>query len=227
MKKIADLPIEERPYEKCMEKGPTCLSNEELLAVILRTGTKELSAKELARNIITKGENTDLLSLMHYSFEELMKFKGIGRVKAIQIMCIGELSKRIACTKAMSKLDFSRPDTIATYYMERMRHKDREELLIAYLNTKCQLIKDMVITSGTINQSLFSVREIFVQALKLDAVNIIIIHNHPSGNSSPSNDDIVSTKRICEAGKLIGITVLDHIIIGDKSFTSLNTLGII
>ena len=113
------------------------------------------------------------------------------------------------------------------YYMESMRHKEKEELVVAYLDTKCQMIKDMMITSGTINQSLFSIREIFVQALRLNAVNIVIVHNHPSGNSEPSKDDIISTKKICEAGQLIGITVLDHIIIGDKSFTSLNALGII
>ena len=182
---------------------------------------------ELARTIITKENKTDILSIMHYTFEELTSFKGIGTVKAIQIMCIGELSKRIACTKAIHKLDFSRPDTIARYYMESMRHKEKEELVVAYLDTKCQMIKDMMITSGTINQSLFSIREIFVQALRLNAVNIVIVHNHPSGNSEPSKDDIISTKKICEAGQLIGITVLDHIIIGDKSFTSLNALGII
>ena len=111
--------------------------------------------------------------------------------------------------------------------MESMRHKEKEELVVAYLYTKCQMIKDMMITSGTINQSLFSIREIFVQALRFNAVNIVIVHNHPSGNSEPSKDDIISTKKICEAGQLIGLTVLDHIIIGDKSFTSLNALGII
>ena len=209
MNKIADMPVNERPYEKCIEKGPAFLSDEELLAVILRTGNRELNSMELARTIITKENKTDILSIMHYTFEELTSFKGIGTVKAIH------------------KLDFSRPDTIARYYMESMRHKEKEELVVAYLDTKCQMIKDMMITSGTINQSLFSIREIFVQALRFNAVNIVIVHNHPSGNSEPSKDDIISTKKICEAGQLIGITVLDHIIIGDKSFTSLNALGII
>ena len=126
MNKIADMPVNERPYEKCIEKGPAFLS---------------------------------------------------------------------ACTKAIHKLDFSRPDTIARYYMESMRHKEKEELVVAYLDTKCQMIKDMMITSGTINQSLFSIREIFVQALRFNAVNIVIVHNHPSGNSEPSKDDIISTKK--------------------------------
>lgn len=225
--RMNDLPIQDRPYEKCFAKGPKYLTNEELLAVILRTGTKDYNARKLAEMILNRNNNSDLLSIMHYTKEELMKFKGIGKVKAIQILCIGELARRIACTKANEMLDFSNPSSIAEYYMESLRHLEREQLIICYLNTKCKLIKDEVITVGTVNQSLMSPREIFIQALRCGAVNMVMIHNHPSGNSTPSKEDIYSTQRVRQAGQLVGINVVDHIIIGDKTYTSLKQKGIL
>ncbi len=228
MNKIKDVPKSERPYEKCFDKGPEFLSDSELLAIILRTGTSGCSSYELANKILTlNSENISLLSLMHFTKEELLKIKGIGKVKAVQILAITELVKRISSVKAKPSFKFDKPETIANYYMERLRHLDQENLFVMFLNTKCQLIKEENITKGTINQSLISPRDIYVEALKCKAVNIILIHNHPSGDSTPSKSDIIVTQKTKKAGKLIGINLLDHIIIGDKKYSSFSELKLL
>lgn len=224
---IKDMPEDTRPYEKCFKYGTSALSNEELLAIIIRTGTCGESSFVLASRILSiKNGDSSLVSLMHLSVEELMKIKGIGKVKAIQIKCICELSKRIAMTTAENQLDFSKPETIANYYMESCRHLEVEQLIVIYLDTKCRKICDRVLFSGTVNRSLISSREIFIEALRVNAVNIVILHNHPSGDATPSKDDIISTKRLAEAGKIIGITLVDHIVIGDRRYTSLKETGV-
>lgn len=225
---IKNVPVNERPYEKCFAHGPEVLTDCELLSVILRSGTSGIGAYDLAGQILNL-ENPDgnLLSIMHLSKEQLMKLKGIGKVKAVQILCICELAKRISTLNAKNGLKFNKPSTIAEYYMEQMRHLDKENLVVMFLDTKCQLIKDKTISTGTINQSLISPREIFVEGLKCNAVQIILLHNHPSGDSTPSKDDISSTLRIVKAGKLIGISVLDHIIIGDRKYSSLKELKLL
>ena len=209
MNNIKDLPVNDRPYEKCFAKGPEYLTDVELLAVILRTGTNGISSFELSKDILShKSQNgkQDLLAIMHMTKEQLLSIKGVGMVKAVQIMCVRELVRRISSVKA------------------QLRHLEQENLVVMFLDTKCHLIKDMTITKGTVNQSLISSREIFVEALRCDAVNIILIHNHPSGDCTPSRDDMASTLAISKAGKIIGINVLDHIIIGDRSYSSLREL---
>lgn len=228
MRNIKDIPVNERPYERCLANGPEYLTDSELLAVILRTGTKGISAYDLSSELLKGPDNKEnLLSILHLSKEQLLKIKGIGKVKAVQIMCIGELSKRIATIGAKSGIRFKNPATIADYYMEQMRRLEQEQLVVMYFDTKCSLIKDKILTTGTINQSLISSREIFVEALKCNAVNIVLVHNHPSGNCVPSRDDCKVTKKIQEAGKLIGINLIDHIIIGDRKYTSLKESGIL
>ena len=218
MNNIKDLPVNDRPYEKCFAKGPEYLTDVELLAVILRTGTNGISSFDLSKDILShKSQNgkQDLLSIMHMTKEQLLSIKGVGMVKAVQIMCVRELVRRISSVKAKDSIQYNIPSTIADYYMEQLRHLEQENLV---------LIKDMTITKGTVNQSLISSREIFVEALRCDAVNIILIHNHPSGDCTPSRDDMASTLAISKAGKIIGINVLDHIIIGDRSYSSLREL---
>lgn len=228
MNNIKNLPENERPYEKCFAHGPQVLTDCELLAVILRTGTNGTSSYDLAGKILNMGiDNGTLLSIMHLSKEELLGIKGIGKVKAVQIMCIGELAKRISSMDAKSKLKFDKPSTIADYYMEHMRHLEQENLVIIFLDTKCRMIKDKILSTGTVNQSLISAREIFIEALKCNAVSLILVHNHPSGDCTPSRDDITNTVKIADAGKLIGISVLDHIIIGDRRYSSLKELKLI
>lgn len=219
---------DKQPYELCLLKGPEALTDEQLLAVIIRTGTKGANSLELASEILALGSSEpELLGIMNYTVPQLMKVKGIGKVKAIQIQCIGELSKRIwkSCTK--EAVTMSSPQTIAGYYMEEFRHKKREEMLLLLLNTKNKLIKDIPISKGTINSALISTREIFLEAIKYEAVNIILLHNHPSGDPTPSPEDLDITRRIQEAGELLDISLIDHIIIGDNSYISLKERGIL
>jgi len=225
---IKEMKKEYRPYEKCLAFGPESLNDNELLAVIIRTGSKGESSVRLAEKILGLSQgNEGLLSLMHLSVEELMSVKGVGIVKAVQLKCIGELSRRISKTNAQSGLDFSEPASIAEYYMEDLRHKEREQLVLVMMNTKNRLIRDTVMTTGTVNASLVSSREIFMEALKCGAVYIVLIHNHPSGDPAPSREDIINTKRIKDAGDIIGITLLDHIIIGDNKYISFRQRGIL
>lgn len=220
-KTMKELPKEEQPYEKFEAYGAESLSNAELLAVILRTGTKGTTAVSLARNIL--GESSaeqGILSIEHLSLRELKKISGVGHVKAIQIKCIAELAKRIAKAEQYQKVSFRQPKSIAEYYMEEFRMKKQEHMMLIMLNTKSRLIADKVIFKGTVNASLVSPREIFIEAVEHEAVNIILLHNHPSGDPTPSREDIALTKRIKEAGNLMDIKLLDHIIIGDHKYIS-------
>lgn len=217
----------ERPYEKCERFGAGSLSDAELLAVLLRTGTKGENALELAKRILyTIGDN-DLLSIHQYSIEQLKQIKGVGKVKSIQIACISELAKRLAKAKSLKKLEFTCPASIAQYYMEDMRHERQEIMKLLMMDTKTRLIGEKDISKGTVNASLITPRELFIEALQKNAVSIIILHNHPSGDVTPSSEDILITNRIKEAGELIGITLLDHLIIGNNCYSSFYESGLL
>ena len=221
-KGILSLPPEERPYEKCLEQGCQALSDAELLAVIIRTGAVGDTSVELARRVLDLGgRQGNLAGLCGLSVQELTSVKGIGRVKAIQIQCIAELSRRMAKSRARDGLCFHDPASIANFYMEDLRHEEREQCRVMMLNTRSMLLAEKQLSVGTVNASLISAREIFLEALKCQAVYIILILNHPSGDPHPSREDILLTKRVWEAGELIGISLLDHIIIGDRSYVSL------
>lgn len=223
-----DLPESERPYEKCEQNGPESLSNAELLAVIIKTGTKEKRSVDLAHELLSMAEEKGgLNSLNDFSAAQLMKIPGIGRVKAIQIQCVLEFSKRMNRAKAVSGLCCTKPESIAGYYMEDMRHYRQERLIMLMLNTKNRKIGEITLTKGSVNAALISTREIFAEALRHDAVNIILLHNHPSGDPTPSGDDIAVTRTVAAAGELLGVRLLDHIIIGDKTFQSLYAKGLI
>ena len=146
-------------------------------------------------------------------------------MKAIQIRCLAELARRMAKAEALEGLDFSSPNTIARYYMEDMRHRQKEVMKLLLLNTKARLIGASDISVGTVNATLVSPRELFLEALKKNAVSIILLHNHPSGDPTPSQEDILLTQRVRKAGNLIGIELLDHIIIGDNRYISLREKG--
>lgn len=225
---VKELPVSERPYEKCEMYGPQYLSDAELLAVILKTGSKGLRAIDLAVNVLNYSKsNPGLKGLNYLTKKELTKIKGIGRVKAIQLLCLTELTKRMAKEVHKDNLRFTTPQSIADFYMQDMRHLPREQVMLLMLDSKNKLIKDTVISSGSVNLSIVPVREILIQALKEDAVNMILVHNHPSGDPSPSPEDIRVTKRLKEAGDLIGITLMDHIIIGDNKYISLKEQGLL
>lgn len=225
---MKEMPRDERPYEKCERNGAGSLSDIELLSVLLRTGTKGMTALELSHKILYPMHSQDgILNVHHWTYEKLKEIKGIGTVKALQIMCLAELAKRLAKATAHSQLDFSVPETIANYYMEDMRHQKQEVLKLLLLNTKAKLVGATDISKGTINTALISPRELFVEALQKNAVSIILLHNHPSGDAMPSKEDVLITKRIRDAGNLIGIKLLDHIIIGDNCYISLSEKGFI
>lgn len=226
MKKIKELKFEERPYEKCERFGAQHLTNVELLAILLRTGTKGESSLELARKILSPAfEKEGLLSIHSWSLEQLLSIKGIGKVKAIQILCLSELAKRLSKESAGELLNFNSPATIAQYYMEDLRHKKQEFMKLLLLNTKSRLICETDISIGTVNSAIVSPREVFVEALQKNAVYIILLHNHPSGDPTPSTEDVQITMQIKEAGNLVGVELLDHIVIGDNCYISLREEG--
>ena len=225
---VKDMPESERPYEKCLASGPEVLSDAELLAVLLRTGTREQTSIDLARELLTLNKNLEgLPGLLHLDSSELMNVRGIGPVKAVQILCICELTKRMSRLSARKKLTLASPESIADYFMEQLRHLEREHVIALFFDGKHRLLKEDTISVGTVNAAPVSPREIFLEALKVRAVYVVLLHNHPSGDPSPSRQDIQLTTRMIEAGRLIGISLSDHIIIGDRryySFREENTL---
>lgn len=221
------LPREQRPYEKCQEKGVEALTNQELIAILLRTGSVEESALELAGRVLRSASGEEeLKALGTMSIEQLMQIRGIGRVKAMQLKCICELSRRMAKESAGVLSMMTSPQAIAAYYMEDMRHKSQEELILLMLNGKNRRIGEQMISRGTVNGSMITPREIFLEALRHHAVSIVLLHNHPSGDPSPSEEDHVLTVRVWEVGELMGLPLLDHIVIGDRCYYSFKERGI-
>lgn len=218
-KTIKRLPDSEKPYEKFMKYGPASLSDAELLAVIIKTGTNGLTSVEVAQNFLCKGRR-NLLNLHEISYEEMIKMHGIGKVKAIQLKCIAELSRRIAETTYYNKICLNNPQTIADYYMEQLRHERREHLIVGMFDSKCRLIEDKLLSIGSVNASIVSPREIFMAALECQAVHLVLVHNHPSGSPVPSKADDAVTNQIYECGRMMGILLSDHIIIGDQAYYS-------
>ena len=227
-KTMKGLPVSERPYEKVLEKGAASLSDAELLSVILRSGTKNIPVREMAEEILNSGNPPGLAGLLHGAVEDYKEIRGVGEVKAIQLACVGELSARIWKTAASEKtVVFDAPSKVAAFYMEEMRHLEQEEIRVMFLNTKQNLIRDLLVSKGTVNASVVTPREILIEGLRCLAVSMILVHNHPSGDPSPSESDILLTRRVQEAGNVIGISLLDHIIIGDKRFLSFRQQQII
>ena len=209
MSKIKELPKVERPREKLISKGPQNLKDEELLAILLRTGREGKNVLELAKQILGKYSKKRLLKL---TYEDLIKIKGIDSAKACTIVAAAELVKR-----ALKIQDESLPIVSSvkdvTLQVSYLREKTREHLMAIYLNARNELLFRKHIFVGTLNANLVHPREIFNEALKQNAASVILVHNHPSGDAEPSEDDLEITKRITEAGKIMGIDVLDHVII--------------
>ncbi len=220
---------EARPYERFLKYGGESLTDTELLAIILRTGTKEKNALELAGDILHLKEHMEgkLIGLHQLSLQELQSISGIGQVKAVKVMAIAELAVRMARQSIREKPRFDRPDMLAEYYMESMRHYTMECVMLVMFDNKGHLLGERIISKGTVNASLLSPREIFILALKFDASSIILIHNHPSGDPSPSKADRQITNQIYECGKLMNIPLIDHIIIGDHTYSSFKELGLL
>ena len=209
---------EKLPREKIISKGVESLSNSELIAVLLRTGTKDKSVKELANDVLVH-DSQGIRFLKEASIEELCSIDGIGISKASLIKAALELGVRISGS-VPDKYSIRNPWDIYQYYMESMRYLNHEVFKTVLLNTKNEIISDIDVSSGTLNSSLVHPREVFKYAIKKSANKVILMHNHPSGCTKPSNEDINITKRLVECGKIIGIEVIDHIIIGDGSYFS-------
>lgn len=225
---MKQLPEEEKPYEKMLNLGAAALSDAELLAVILRTGAQGITALELSKSVLNaSAAQKGLLGLHRLTVSDLMKIHGIGKVKALQLQCILELSRRLAKASFTLGLRFDQPSTIADYYMEDFRHSDQEQVILMMLNTRCRLLGETMISKGTATGSMISPREIFLEALQHRAVGIILVHNHPSGDPAPSREDVLLTQRVFEAGELIGIRLMDHVIIGDHTYTSMREENIL
>ena len=226
LKQIYD--AEELPYDKFMKAGPESLTDAELLAIMLRTGTRDKTPIELGRAVLQLSDcKWGLLGLHHFSIKDLMQIPGIGEVKAVQLLCIAEIAKRISNTQAKVNLSFQNPDTVAAYYMERMRHRETEQLILILLDAKNRMIYDEVISVGILNATLISTREIFIKALKEEAAYIMILHNHPSGDPTPSRQDQQITNKIKEVSILVDIPLIDHIIIGDNRYISFKQKGLL
>lgn len=220
--KLKEVPISERPYEKLEMYGAEYLSNSELLAIIIKTGTKEESALVLAQRILNLNkENSDLTFLQDISMQEFMKIKGIGKVKAIQLKAVCELAKRIGKPINRNKIIIRSPQDVANLLMKQMKYEKREIAKVIHLNNKNVVQRIIDISLGASNFAVLEPKEVLVEAIKMQIPKIILVHNHPSGDPTPSNADFQLTDRIFDSADLIGIELLDHIIIGDEKFESI------
>ncbi len=215
---IKNYPAEVRPREKMLALGAEALSDQELLAILLRTGTKDKSALDLAQDILSTG---GLATLTQLTLEELGLRKGIGLAKAAQLKAAVELGKRLAKQPLGSRPAIRSPRDAAQFVMNEMMYLDREHFRVINLNTKNQILAVDTVSIGSLDASLVHPREVFKLPIKRSAASLILVHNHPSGDTSPSREDIEVTKRLAEAGRLLGISVLDHIIIGHNNFLSM------
>ncbi|KAF1085631.1 hypothetical protein SPSYN_01774 [Sporotomaculum syntrophicum] len=222
---IKDMPLSLRPRERLLQEGPEALSDIELLAIMLRTGYAAASAVDLATALL--GHFGGIKQLLGVSAEELSAFKGMGPAKVAQIRAALELGRRVAMTTTWDRPCIKSPENAASLVMEEMRHLDKEHFCALLLNTKNQVLVRETISIGTLNSSAIHPRELFKAAIRRSAAGVILVHNHPSGDPTPSRQDIEVTNRLIEAGNIIGIEVLDHLVIGDNRFTSFKAKGLI
>lgn len=216
--KIKNLAEDERPIEILLKKGEKALTNAQLLAILLNTGTRNKSAIVLASELLSA--RNGIRNLNGLSVEELSKFKGIGRTKACRIIAALELGVRISVEKGLESFRISSSGDAGNIYMEELRYKKKEIFRVIFLNTKNMIIAHQDISEGSLNASIVHPREVFIEAIRKNSNKIIVMHNHPSGDPQPSREDFSITERLVQAGQIIGIEVLDHIIIGDGIYYS-------
>jgi len=213
----------EMPREKFKRYGVEGLSDSDLLALLLRTGTHEMNVQKLAYYLLTS-QNTkpfSLLNLYELSYEELQQIKGIGSAKALEIKAMLELCKRMTQQKYQTYLTVTKPKALADYFMELLRHEKRECFIVTFLDAKCKMMGYEMVSKGSLTASIVHPREVYKLAIQKSAFSIIVLHNHPSGDPTPSKEDVQITSRLKEAGEVVGIKLLDHLIIGDSTYRSL------
>jgi DNA repair protein RadC len=223
--KITRWPKKERPRERLLQLGPQNLTETELLGILLGKGTKKKTAIDVARELLDQYES--LQKLFSRSPSELMKIKGIGSAKAATLSAAFELVRRIQSRGDIPKAYFKRSSDVATHYLPLMRDLRKEIFKILLLNRANRLMKEVTISEGTLEASIVHPRDVFREALLEPAAGIILIHNHPSGNPTPSEEDLRITQQLVEAGKLLGIKVYDHLILAGESYRSLADEGLI
>ena len=223
--KIKKLPESERPYEKLEMYGEKMLSNSELLAIIIKSGTKEKTCIELANEILCIKNNNSLRGLQDITLEELKSIKGIGQVKAIQLKAVCELAKRMSRPTNKINVQIKQPQDVVGIVMDELRYEKREIIKLLVLNIKNVVVKISDISIGGTSYAYVQPKDILSEPLKIGAPKIILVHNHPSGDSTPSKSDLDVTERINEASKILGIELLDHIVIGDGNYTSILSIN--
>ena len=220
---MRDVHIADRPRERLIRQGAESLSNQELIAILLGSGTKQESVLHLANRVLTFFEQ--IHELKNATIEEIMSVKGIGKAKAVQLLAAVELGRRLSQQQTEERYTIRSPQDAASYLMPDMTSLKQEHFVVLFLNVKNQVLHKQTIFIGSLNASIVHPREIFREAVKRSAASIICAHNHPSGNPSPSSEDIDVTKRLIESGLIMGIELLDHVIIGDHQFISLKEKG--
>ena len=220
---IKKLPISERPYEKMQMYGSENLSNSELLAIIIKTGTNEKTSVELAQEILKLGsqDRNDLHFLQDLSIEEFMQIKGIGKVKAIQLKAVCELTKRMSRPIQNMNIKIRIPLDVAKLLMNELKFEKREKVKVLMLNTKNILLKIVDVSYGGTNSAIIEPKDILAEPIKMGAPKIILVHNHPSGDPKPSEQDLNLTKTVYKAGEMLGIQLIDHIVIGNEQYESI------
>ena len=216
--KIKEIPQDERPRERLLCYGVEQLSNEELLAILLKTGTRDMSAKVLASYLLKEMGN--ISELQHTSYQVLAQMKGIGKAKACTLLAAVELGKRVLQKKSILYQKFTDAYQVASYYQDKIGHFKQEYFICIYLDVSKKLIHEKVLFIGTLNRSLVHPREVFKEAYQVSASSIICVHNHPSGEVLPSKEDVLFTSQLVKVGKMLGIEVIDHIIIGEDKYYS-------
>ncbi|MBI2430000.1 MAG: DNA repair protein RadC [Ignavibacteriales bacterium] len=223
---IKEWPEDERPREKLVKHGASSLSDSELLAILINTGSGKQSAVDLARKLLQEYKSLRTLSGLSVGDLKQRKFKGIGKVKAIVLAAAFEIARRLASTSKEERTPIRTPEDVAKRYIAELRDLKQEVFMVVCLSSSNRIIQERTITKGLLNSSLTHPREVFREAILENAASVILLHNHPSGNLEPSREDIQITKQLVEAGKIIGISVQDHIIIGGDNFTSMMERGL-
>lgn len=221
--KMKELPISERPYEKLEMYGAEFLSNAELIAIIIKSGTRDETSVDIARRILAldkDGEN-NLRFLQNMSMEDFISIKGIGRVKAIQLKAICELTKRISRPINTNQIQINSPKDVANLLTDEMRYEKKEIVKAIVLNSKNIIVKIVDICLGGTNSAILKPKDVLQEAIKLGAPKIILVHNHPSGDPTPSKSDYEFTERLVQASNIMGVELLDHVVIGDYGFKSI------
>lgn len=225
IKTLSNVPVTEMPRERMISQGLDALSNVELIAILLRTGSSGESVMNLAHRVL--GYTGGIRQFLDISLEELTQVKGIGTAKAVQLLAGIELGRRIARTTPEERWIIRSPEDVSKLMMEELRHLTQERFVCLFLNTKNQVLAQHTVFIGSLNSSVVHPREVFKEAIRRSSASIICLHNHPSGDPTPSKEDIEVTKRLIQVGQIIGIDVLDHVIIGDGRFYSLKEKGCI